>query len=361
MDINNRQIWQVAAGDTNRDYADICLEWDVILNGHGSEGRWPDCRRILLEDWGLTSKKVTDIKRFAEDISDGDIVVLRLGTTDVLGVGIAVGGYDWNEGFGDVDGWDLQHIRRVHWVWKPDGKPKRFGTYTLKLGDTTQRMDSPEVIDWIKSLNIPEENLARKVIDLPTPSNDITITEISEYLFDQGVASSWITSLTNQIDELVRIAKWYQRSGIRPSESETIAYLIIPLLRALGWTPQKMAVEWSAVDVALFKELPRTNENLAVVVEAKQKDLSCLNARSQAQSYAELTGRETCNRLVVTDGIRYGIYFRENGEFVGHPHAYLNITSMREDYPILHCSGAKAAFLYLSADWEKEITGEVEA
>ena len=156
---------------------------------------------------------------------------------------------------------------------------------------------------------------------------------------------------TEQIDDLIRIAKWYQRTEIAPSESETIAYLVIPLLRALGWTPQKMAVEWNNVDVALFKTLPRSNENLFVVLEAKQKDLSCLNAISQAQYYAEQAGRETCGLLIVTDGMRYGIYVRKEGKFRSHPDAYLNITNMRETYPLLHCQGAREAFLYLSSDW----------
>lgn len=352
MDIGTRQIWQVAAGDTNRNYADLCLEWDVILNGPGSEGKWPDCREALSNEWGLSSKKLTDIRRFAEEVADGDIVVLRMGTTDILGVGIVVGDYSWNEEFGDIDGWDLQHLRRVRWVWKYNGTPQKFDTYSLKLGDTTQKMDSPDVIDWLKSLPIQDEALNREVIALPVPSNEITINEISEYLFDQGVASSSITNLTGQIDDLIRIAKWYQRSEVKPSESETISYLVIPLLRSLGWTPQKMAVEWNSVDVALFKYLPRKNESLSVVLEAKQKDLSCLSAKSQAQYYAEQDGRETCSRLIVTDGIRYAVYFRDSGIFRSHPEAYLNIVNMREAYPLLHCRGAKEAFLYLSADWK---------
>jgi predicted type IV restriction endonuclease len=199
---------------------------------------------------------------------------------------------------------------------------------------------------------VTDEGLNRRIADLPEPSRKISINEISEYLFDRGVASSSITSVTGQIDELIRIAKWYQRTAIKPSESETIAYLVIPLLRALGWTPQKMAIEWNSVDVALFKTLPRDNVNLSVVVEAKQKDLSCLTAKSQAQNYAEQIGRETCNRLIVTDGIRYGVYFQREGKFRDHPDAYLNITNMREAYPVLHCRGAKDAFLYLSADWK---------
>jgi hypothetical protein len=349
MDIGNHQGWQVAAGDTNRNYSDLCLEWDVILNGPGSEGLWPDCRDALAR--GVSSRKLTDIRRFAEEIMDNDIIVLRMGTTDVLGVGVVVGDYHWHEEFGDIDGWDLQHIRRVRWIWKYEGTPQRFNTYSLKWGDTTQKIDSQEVIDWIKAIQVTDEALNRRIADLPEPSKAISINEISEYLFDKGVASGSIASVTGQIDELIRIAKWYQRTGIKPSESETIAYLVIPLLRALGWTPQKMAVEWNGVDVALFKTLPRDNANLSVVVEAKQKDLSCLNAKSQAQAYAEQVGRETCNRLIVTDGIRYGVYFQSEGKFRDHPDAYLNITHMREAYPVLHCHGAKDAFLYLSADW----------
>jgi len=50
MDIGNHQIWQVAAGDTNRNYADLCLEWDVILNGPGSEGKGETgCQALKLD------------------------------------------------------------------------------------------------------------------------------------------------------------------------------------------------------------------------------------------------------------------------------------------------------------------------
>jgi hypothetical protein len=84
MNISGKIIWQQACGDTDRNYADICLKWDVILNGPGYAGPYPACNNC-------SSKKVTDLKRFAVDMKDGDIVVLRLGTTDVLGVGIIIG------------------------------------------------------------------------------------------------------------------------------------------------------------------------------------------------------------------------------------------------------------------------------
>lgn len=356
MNISEKRIWQVAAGNKNRNYADLCLKWDVILNGPGSVGPWPDCKEKLVE-WGLSQRKITDIKRFAVDIMDGDLVVLRLGTNEVLGVGEVHGNYEWKDEyqeFGDIDGWELQHVRRVKWFWKYIHKPKYFKTYALKLGDTVQKMDSKPVLDWLVQLNIENIQVERPLVSLPRPSSDVDWSEISEYLFDHGVGSNAIEELTQEIDELIRVSKWYQRTS-PPSESETIGYLVIPLLRALGWTPQKMAIEWNNVDLALFNKLPRKDENLSVVVEAKQKDSSCLNAQSQAKAYAEKEGRSSCSRLIVTDGLRYGVYFMENGHFQKNPHAYLNLTRMREEYPLLNCKGAKDAFLYMSSDWVPDI------
>jgi len=355
MDIGTHKVWQVAAGDTNRNYADLCLNWDVILNGPGSEGPWPDCCDSLSRKWGLSQRKLSDIRRFAEEMEDGDIVLLRIGTADVLGVGVVVGGYSHNEEFGDVDGWDLQHLRRVRWVWnyKDRCAPERFDTYSLKWGDTVQRLDSPKVMDWLKSLSVSDADLDRPLVELPRPSRDLSIAEISEYLFDRGIAGDVIKSLMERLKELILIARWYRQTNVSPSENETIAHLVVPLLRALGWTPQKMAVEWNNVYVALFKALPRSAENLSVVFEVKRKDHSCLTAVSQAQYYATQPENGKCDRLIVTDGVRYGVFSRNEGKFRGHPHAYLNITRLREDYPVYNFHGAKDAFLYLSADWNR--------
>lgn len=105
MDISGKTIWQQAAGDTDRNYSDLCLKWDVILNGPSYAGAWPDCKKGLKED-GWSSRKITDLRRFCEEIKDGDFVVLRLGTSTILGVGQVVGEYKWFDEFGDVDGWD---------------------------------------------------------------------------------------------------------------------------------------------------------------------------------------------------------------------------------------------------------------
>lgn len=349
MDITGKTIWQQAAGDTDRNYSDLCLRWEVILNGPGYAGPWPDCEKPLRSD-GWSSRKATDLRRFAEEMKDGDLVVLRIGTATVLGVGQLVGTYEWRDEFGDIDGWDLQHVRRVRWLWMDRNNPKTFDTYTLKQGDTTQKLNDGPVTDWLSNLAVNDDALSRPLEELPTQEkpNGIGVTEISEFLFDHGVASSSITSLLNEIGELTRIAKWYQRAS-KPSEHETVAYLVVPLLRALGWTPQRMAVEWNHVDVALFEQLPRSDETLRVVVEAKKMDNSCLSAISQAMSYSD--GKAACHRLIVTDGLRYGVYTRIKAEPF-RLYAYLNLTRLRHDYPIYECNGAEEALLAMAPEWK---------
>lgn len=306
MNIDQKTIWQQGSGDTDRNYSGICLTWDVILNGPGDAGKWPECKETLKQE-GWSAKKITDLKRFCEDMKPGDIVVLRLGTNNVYGVGEIVGEYQWNPQFSDVDGWDLQHIRRVRWLWKSEKSPKKFPVYSLKQGDTTQQMDpdSP-VITWLKNLEFPEGQFHKEFMEIPEfkGTNISSHEDIAEYLFDKGISNNSIESLIKEFNELTRIAKWYVKFS-SPSETETVAYLVVPLLRALGWTPQKMAIEWNKVDLALFDSLPRKNDHLSVVVEAKRKGNSCLSAKSQALSYAR--EKPHCKRLIVTEGIRYGV------------------------------------------------------
>ncbi len=349
MDIKHRKIWQQACGDTDRNYSEVCLEWDVILNGPGYAGAYPEGDETLKQH-GWKSKKRTDIRRFAFQMAEGDIVVLRLGTADVLGVGEIVGKYEWNNIFGDIDGWDLQHVRRVRWLWKQEESPKKFNTYDLKQGDTTQELTSEAVRKWLEELDIPEEKYKSEIKQLPAESKEVEYPEIAEYLYEQGVSSHSIETLIKEFDELRRIAKWYQYKEA-PSEFETVAYLVIPILRALGWTPQKMAIEWRKVDLALFDQLPRHDSSLAIVVEAKKKGNSCLTAKSQAQGYAE--GKKNCKRLIVTDGLRYGCYIKEENKY--RLYAYMNLIDLKADYPIYECFGVKEALRSMTPEWKPEI------
>ncbi len=154
MNPDGRTIWQVAAGNgSNTHYAECCLQKNVIIIGPGKFGAWPDCETPMRQG-GISSRRVGIVKRFAEDMKPGDLVVLRVGTQHIYGVGRLVGNYDWSEEFRDVQGWDLHHSWQVQWLWHQDGKPKQFPVYSLKLGNSVQKLTSPEVRHWLHSLDI---------------------------------------------------------------------------------------------------------------------------------------------------------------------------------------------------------------
>ena len=70
--------------------------------------------------------------------------------------------------------------------------------------------------------------------------------------------------------DLVPLLQDGQAFGEHPSEDELIAHFVVPFLRALGWPPERIAVKWRYIDVAVFRALPRTPENCHLVIEAKR-------------------------------------------------------------------------------------------
>jgi hypothetical protein len=122
MDIAGKRVWQVGAGDVKREYGDICVNYDVMIMGPGRLGPYTP------ELYAETGDIRNSIRRFYE-ASKGDIVLLRIGTGKVIAVGEIVDEQpEWLEAFGDVDGWDLQHTRRVRWF---EGTSKSFPSQTF--------------------------------------------------------------------------------------------------------------------------------------------------------------------------------------------------------------------------------------
>ncbi|HEV8513582.1 MAG TPA: hypothetical protein VGQ59_09900 [Cyclobacteriaceae bacterium] len=347
IDLNGKNVWQQACGDKKQNYSEVCIKWGVILNGPGSHGKWPECYPDITEE--RSAKKGTELRRFCELMKAGDIILLRLGTDTIIGVGEIIGDYFWSDNFGDIDGWDLEHARRVKWIWHDLGSPKIFSVYSLKFGDTTQTLTQVgEVWEWLNSLEVPEDIFNSPLPSLPLEWNfKTTIQEVSERLYHNGVSGNSINVLLREFDELVRICKWYGDSTSWPSERETVAYLVVPLLRALGWSPQKMAVEWNNIDLALFNTLPRKEDNLAVVVECKKITLTCLTAFDQAERYA--LQHPNCRRLIVTDGNRYGVYLKENDDFILK--AYMNLQRLRSEYPVYNARGIQDALFMMTPEF----------
>ena len=209
-------------------------------------------------------------------------------------------------------------------------------------------MNVEAVRDWVEGLDIPETEWIRELPrPLPESGACLDAAELGRRLFIEGLPSDHVDKLMATFSSLQRIASWYwnetKRPEGRPSEQETICYLVIPLLLSLGWSQQTAAVQWNYVDVALFSGMPPTDSSLACVVEAKLLGRSVFSPFGQAREYALRPGREGCDRLLVTDGIRYALHRRAGTEF--NLAAYLNILSMRDRYPVLGCAGAVDAVL----------------
>lgn len=340
MDLKGKTLWQVGAGDTDRSYGEYCKQFDVMIAGPGDLGPYEDSNYAHLGDIR------NSLRRFCSEARRVDVVLLRLGTGEVLAVGeITDDASEHLDAFGDIDGWDLQHVRRVRWF--PD-TGQRFPAKTLGGQVRTFASVNVESIKtWIENLNPSDLASNRELVLLPTAGKEIKAAELGERLFIEGLPSEYVDKLMSAFASLQRIAAWYanktKRPEGRPSEQETVCYLVIPLLLSLGWSQQTAAVQWHYIDVALFSKMPPTDATLACVVEAKLLGRSVFSPTGQAVDYALRAGREQCKKLIVTDGIRYALHGRVGNEF--KLEAYLNILKMRDSYPILGCAGAVEAVL----------------
>jgi len=92
----------------------------------------------------------------------------------------------------------------------------------------------------------------------------------------------------------------------------------------LEWPPEQIAVQWRRIDVAVFRQLPRTRENCHLVIEAKRLDAGVEGALEQARRYVETLGMPV--DPVVTDGIRYRMYANTR-DF--QPKAYANLARLK--------------------------------
>ncbi len=332
MDLEGKTIWQHAAGDPEHNHAALCLKYDLIISGVGPE--------ILMNE-----------------MKEGDLVVLKIGTARVRGVGVLGKYHDLGEtgAFGDLDGWTLPYARRVSWLWTGeyqfDGRPL---TRT-----TTQRLWNDKVKKWLAELKL---NLrSTPYAALPEAGCAVSRNDIADYLFGRGVGSESIRSLLDPEGAFMGMAKWYDgwQWGHSPSEHETVAHLVVPFLSILGWTPPRIALEYDRIDVALLsgltrrdKTVPRHGAQVVGVVEAKKVRRPCLSwAASQSITYAKKHG---VMRAIATDGLRYGVFLRSHGNEDFKLSAYLNLIRPRDRYTIYGCAGAMEAIWAMTPDWRSE-------
>lgn len=341
MDLEGKTVWRVGAGDGKRRYDEICTRYDVMMIGPGERGRFDEQKYA-----DFPQSTIRTIRQFYKAPRWDDIVLLRLGSGEVLAVGeIADDAVLHVEEFGDIDGWRLQHVRRVRWFEDTPKNDFPLGTFRGRF----RKVKNDEVCGWLKGLEIPDREYQRQLASLPNESEDVGDDKLRHRLSLEGLPSQYVDGLTLALRDIRRLATvyWNERQEKlldgRPSEQETISHLVLPLLFALGWSHETVAIEWNEIDVALFKEMPSDDSTLGCVIEVKALGGSVFKAIHQAIEYATHPGRDNCQRVIITDGIRYS-YFSRGTDFK-KPHAYLNIRRMREKYPVYDCGGAVEAIM----------------
>ena len=119
------------------------------------------------------------------------------------------------------------------------------------------------------------------------------------------------------------------KSGRDLSEHETRAFLITPLLLALGWSEQRVKIEWKNIDMALFREVYKRGDEPCIILESKRMWEGLRYAQRQAEKYAKLY--PLCLRLVVSNGICYRLYEKEDNSWVWK--AYMNLLKLKDPHP----------------------------
>jgi hypothetical protein len=295
------RVWQIAGGPRGRSYAVVFLRHGVGLIGPGDAGPWTSDRPD-------TDFSGTSVRRFATRARPGDFVLLRAGKSVVNAVGLIASDYQYLAQFDDVNGWDLQHGRRIRWRPLPEdhdfgqavfgANPRRFG-----------KVDHPQVVDFARRfVNSPPTDWQQAALPALPPEEEALI-DVPERLRDLvGFALDFVN----------------QPFGERVSEDEMIAHLIVPLFRTLGWLPEQIAVKWRYVDVALFDRLPRKPENCRLVIVAKYPSVGAEGALGQAKRYCRKLG--ICRDVLVSDGFRYRLYAADQDY---QPVAYANLIRLK--------------------------------
>ena len=336
-----RRVWQVAAGDAQHCYLDLFLNHDVVFLGPGQDGPFEEKVYRKRVERGLTSAQaIGQIRSMAKRMKPGDIILLRFGHR-VMAVGLAAEeGYEWNDTFDDIFGWDLQHSRRVIWQHQFRKELNRIQSEKELFADRKQipgvtAVRDPKVLNPIRHLFDKCET--RPLCPLPeSPPKPLEMEELGQELFSKGLPNERVDKVLVAIRRQRRMARWYEQHGKesgRPTEHEVVAHMILPLMLALGWSEQLLSVEWRNVDLACFWGTPTTPDKCVLVCEAKHLGHGLGNVFEQATRYVtklELTGTK---RILVTDGKRLYLHGRrKDGAWDETPFGYLNMDLIRTRY-----------------------------
>lgn len=332
--------WQVAAGQGARDYSSVFTRFGVMLIGGGNPGDY-----FENEDYYKSHPWGRKVASFAKRVAkDDDVVILKRPyhrQWQIQAVGRVTGDYEYREQFDDVEGWDLQHCRRVEWICPQ----KEELTNGLVMG-TFKRVYKREVIEQAEE--ILREGEKKESEEIPHPAGKISDEDLVESLIGNGLRPADAETVIQTIWRVRRMARWYARYGRDLSEHEIRTFLIVPILLALGWSEQKIKIEWKNTDISFFLEIFKRGEEPYMILESKRIREGLHYAERQLVRYAKKF--PTCHRLVASDGIRYQLYLKqgENWDVNRDFKAYMNLLNLKDRHPYLaDIGGAPDLFISL--------------
>ena len=238
-----------------------------------------------------------------------------------MAAGRITSSYEWFEPFDDVEGWDLRHGRRVEWV-KPVSPILVDG---LARG-TISRVFKGNPKNAAERLLNEGEGAPVEKKDIPPPANSISEEHLVGSLIENGLRPADAEAVIRAIWHVRRLAGWYLVHGRDLSEHEIRTFLIIPILLALGWSEQRIKIEWNHTDISLFSDVFKKGikpVDPRVILESKRMRMGLEHAERQVQRYAKVF--PDCNTLVTSSGARYDLYEKE-------PEQKWDASSMKEKH-----------------------------
>lgn len=319
------QVWQIAAGDGARNYADLFLKHGLACVGPGDPGPYDEKPENYRE--GQTGHRPF-MRPFCTELVRDDLLLLKRGAAGGLwaveAIGRVDGPYTYEPRLEDVEGWDLQHSVPVR--WRVPDEPRLIagltrGTLKRVQKDTVQQI-AIEMWDEL-------EGAERRPEPLAAAANELKDEDLIGRLIDGGVASGRAVEIQQTIWRIRRLARWYGRKAGWVSEHEIRTFLIVPLLLALGWPEQRINIEYEHLDIALWdRTFDHEEARLATVIETKKLWVGLDGGPTeQAKGYA--ARYDHCDRLVVSDGFRYKLLELDRASGNWTATAYANLLKLR--------------------------------
>ena len=349
------RVWQIAAGAGGRDYSALFLAHDLMFLGPSYPGKFDRATYEKEAAAGdINGPAVGMIEAFHGAVNEGDVVLLRRGHR-VLAMGVVHGeGYSHDPTFDDVHGWDVGHTRRVVWQDHLTAElaaiQKKSNLFASRMR-TFARVNNEDVLGRVRALfpRCEPRPLRPRPPPLPEP---LTLEALGEALRSRGLEGAVVDRVSQAIEHQCQLLTWYREFGgrsSRPNEHEVVAHMILPLLRALGWSELLLAIEWQDVDIAGFSGVPTDASKCVLVCEAKALWHGLDGAREQAIGYVERLALTGCRSILVTQGAQFYIYRRAPGAgWPQTPTGYINIEHIRTDHVTSPGTNAVATLLALT-------------